>query len=151
MCASGVGEYNSVHNEIITVSCERSAGWVRIISLRENYSLLRQASSMVTTRCDAENLLFLATHCDRLRSSFIYPHSLYINGSNRVAPGETIRCPRFVLRHKVANTPSIALTQYRLCLVLAVVLGLTQNLHFTANGRQSHITILNTFYNSFLL
>ena len=139
MCASEVGEYNSVHNEIITVSCERSAGSVRRFSLRENYSLyiLRQASSMVTTRCYAENLLFLATHCDRLRSSFIYPHSLYINGSNRVAPGETIRCPRFVLRHKVTNTPyitSIALTQYRLCLVLAVVLGLTQKLHFTANG-----------------
>ena len=76
MCAFAVGVYNCVHNEIITVSCERSAGSVRRFSLRENYSLLRQASSMVTTRCDTENLLFLATYCDRLQ--FIYISAFFI-------------------------------------------------------------------------
>ena len=76
MCASAVGEYNSVHNEIITVSCERSAGSVRRFSLRENYSLLRQASSMVTTRCDAENLLFL--HRIAIVMKFIYISAFFI-------------------------------------------------------------------------
>ena len=44
---------------------------------------------MVTTRCDAENQVFLATHCDSLRSPFISPHSLSVNGSSSIAPGET--------------------------------------------------------------
>ena len=47
-------------------------------------------SSMVTTHCDAENQVFLATHCDRLRGPFISPHSLSVNGSSNIAPGDTI-------------------------------------------------------------
>ena len=47
-------------------------------------------SSMVTTRCDAENQVFLAIHCDHFRGPFISPHSLFVNGSSSIAPGETI-------------------------------------------------------------
>ena len=46
-------------------------------------------SSMVTTRCDEDNPVFLALHCNRLRGPFIFPHSLSVNGSSGIAPGET--------------------------------------------------------------
>ena len=50
----------------------------------------KKPSSMVTTRCDTENQVFLATHCDRLRGPFISPHFLSVNGSSSITPEETI-------------------------------------------------------------
>ena len=47
-------------------------------------------SSMVTTHCDVEIQVFLATHSDILRGTFLSPHSISVNGSNNMAPGETI-------------------------------------------------------------
>ena len=41
-----------------------------------NYS--EKSSSMVTTRWDEENQVFLATHCDHLRGPFIYLRILYL-------------------------------------------------------------------------
>ena len=49
---------------------------------------------MVTIRYDEENPVFLATHCDRLRGPFIFPHSLSVNGSSGIAPGETVQVVR---------------------------------------------------------
>ena len=60
-------------------------------------------SSIVITRYDEDNQMFLVTHCDCLRGPFISPHSLSVNGSRSIVPGETIRSLRFVLRLEVAN------------------------------------------------
>ena len=65
----------------------------------------KKLSSIVTTHFDEENQAFLTTNCDHLQGPFTSPHSLSVNGSSRVAPGETIRSRCFALRHKVANTP----------------------------------------------
>ena len=107
---------------------------------------------METTRFDEENQAFLTANCGRLQVPFTSPHSLSVNGSSGVAPGETIRSQSIVLRHKVANTPWItpmAITEYRSCTLFAVILGRTQNLHFAVNGwfmqRRSHIYISEVF------
>ena len=91
----------------INVRCERSAGSVRDLrsGRTRDYSEIKKPSSMVTTRYDAENPVFLAMHCNRLRGPFIFPHSLSVNGSSGIAIGETIRSRHFVWRHKVASTP----------------------------------------------
>ena len=65
----------------------------------------KRPSSRVTTRCDEKNQVFLTMDYDRLQGSFTSPHSLSVNGSSSVAPGETIRSRRFIPRHKIANTP----------------------------------------------
>ena len=65
----------------------------------------KKPSSVVTTRCDEENQVFLTMDCDRLQGPFTSPHSLSVNGSSSVAPGETICSRRFIPRHKIANTP----------------------------------------------
>ena len=62
-------------------------------------------SSMVKTHCDADNQMFLATHSDFLRGTFIALHFLSVNRSSNISSGETIRSRRFVLLHKLANTP----------------------------------------------
>ena len=59
--------------------------------------------SIVITRYDEENQVLLVTHCDCLRGPFISPHSLSVNGSRSIVPGETILSLHFVLRLKVAN------------------------------------------------
>ena len=64
----------------------------------------KKPSSRVTTRCDEENQAFLTMDCDRLQGLFTSPHSLSVNGSSSVTPGETIRGRRFIPRHKIANT-----------------------------------------------
>ena len=51
--------------------------------------------------------MFLTANCGRLQVLFTSPHSLSVNGSSGVAPGETIRSRSVVLRHKIANTPYI--------------------------------------------
>ena len=71
--------------------------------LTRDYS--KKLSSMETTRFDEENQAFLTVDCGRLQVAFTSPHSLSVNGSSAVAPGETIRSRSIVLRHKVANTP----------------------------------------------
>ena len=65
----------------------------------------KKPSSKVTTRCDEENQVFLTMDCDCLQSPFTSPHSLSVNGSSSVAPGETIHSRRFIPQHKIANTP----------------------------------------------
>ena len=65
----------------------------------------KKPSSRVTTRCDEEYQAFLTMDYDRLQGPFTSPHSLSVDGSGSVAPGETIRSRRFIPRHKVANTP----------------------------------------------
>ena len=64
----------------------------------------KKPSSRVTTRCDEENQVFLTMDCDRLQGPFTSLHSLSVNGSSSVAPGETIRSRCFIPRHKLANT-----------------------------------------------
>ena len=129
----------------INVRCEQSWICPGICDLGE-LETTEKPSSMVTTRYDEENPVFLAMYCDCLRVPFIFPHSLSVNGSSGIAPRETIRSRHFVLRHKVASTPYItprALTEYRSCALLAIIIGHTQNLHCAVNGwfmwRQSHI------------
>ena len=89
----------------INAHCECNAG--RSGDLRsgliKDYS--KKLSSMETTRFDEENQAFLTANCGRLQVPFTSPHSLSVNGSSGVTPGVTIRSWRFVLRHKVANTP----------------------------------------------
>ena len=63
----------------------------------------KKPSSIVITRYDEDNQMFLVTHCDCLQGLFISPHSLSVNGSRSIVPGETIRSLRFVLRLEVAN------------------------------------------------
>ena len=65
----------------------------------------KKPSSKVITCCDEENQVFLTMDCDRLQGPFTSPHSLSVNGSSSVPPGETIRSRRFIPRHKIANTP----------------------------------------------
>ena len=60
--------------------------------------------SRVTTRFDEENQVSLTMDCDRLQGPFTSPHSLSVNRSSSVAPGETIRSRRFIPRN-IANTP----------------------------------------------
>ena len=50
----------------------------------------KKPSSKVSTRCDKGNQAFLTMDCDSLQGPFTYPHSLSVNGSSSVAPGETI-------------------------------------------------------------
>ena len=57
--------------------------------LTRDYS--KKLSSMETTRFDEENEAFLTAYCFRLQVPFTSPHSLSVNGSSGVAPGETIR------------------------------------------------------------
>ena len=65
----------------------------------------KKPSSRVSTHCDEENQVFLTMDCDRLQGPFTSLHSLSVNGSSSVAPGETIRSRCFIPRHKIANTP----------------------------------------------
>ena len=76
-----------VANATLDRSGDLQSGRTRVYS--------EKPSSMVTTRCDAENQVFLATHFDRLRSLFISLHSLSINKSSSITSGETIGhvCP----------------------------------------------------------
>ena len=110
--------------------------------LTRDYS--KKLFSKETTLFDLENQVLFTADCGRLQVPFTSPHSLFVNGSSGVAPGETIHS--IVLRHKVANTPYItpmARTEYRYCALFAVILGHTQNLHFAGDGwfmqRRSHI------------
>ena len=64
----------------------------------------KKPSSRVTTRCDEKNRAFLTMDCDCLQGPFTSPHSLSVNGSSSVTPGETIRSRCFIPRHKIANT-----------------------------------------------
>ena len=49
----------------ITIRCERSADRSGDLRSGRTRAYSEKPSSMVTTRCDAENPVFLATHCDR--------------------------------------------------------------------------------------
>ena len=69
-----------------------------LLSGRTTYIYSEKPSSTVTTRRDVKNQVFLATHCDCLRGLFISLHSLSVNGSSSIAPGETIRSRHFALR-----------------------------------------------------
>ena len=89
----------------ITVRCEHNADCSGDLRPGRTTVYSKKPSSMATTRSDVENQVFLATHCDCLQGQFLSPHSLSVNGSSSIAPGETIRSRHFVLRHKVANTP----------------------------------------------
>ena len=90
---------------VLTYAANATLDRLRDLQSRITRDYSKKPSSLVTTRCDEENQVFLTTHCDRLRSPFISPRSLSINGSSDIAPGETIQNRHFVLRNKVTNTP----------------------------------------------
>ena len=89
----------------INARCECNAGQSGDLrsGITRDYS--KKLSSMETTRFDKENQAFFTADCGRLRVPFTSPHSLSVNGSSGVAPGETIRSRSIVLQHKVPNTP----------------------------------------------
>ena len=92
----------------INACCEcNMLGWSGDLQSRITIDYSKKPSSTVTTHCDKENQVFLTTNCNRLQGPFTSPQSLSISGSSGVALGETKRSQRFVLRHKVANTPLI--------------------------------------------
>ena len=88
----------------INTRCKCNAG--RLGDLRSgitrDYS--KKLSSKETTRFDEENQAFLTADCGLLQVAFTSLHSLSVNGSSDVAPGETICSRSIALRHKVANT-----------------------------------------------
>ena len=83
----------------INARCECNAGrsgdWRS--GLTRDYS--KKLSSKETTHFDEENQTFLTADCGHLQVPFTSPHSLYVNRSSGVAPGETIRSRSIVLRH----------------------------------------------------
>ena len=61
------------------------------LQLRRTRHYSDRPSSVASTRCDEDNQVFLAMHCDHLRGSFISPRSIsVIIGNSGSAPGETI-------------------------------------------------------------
>ena len=95
----------SVNHAVVLTLAANATLTIRVLRSRLTRDYSKKISSMETTHFDEENQALLTVDCSRLQVPFTSPHSLFVNGSSGITPGETIRSRSIVLRHKVANTP----------------------------------------------